>query len=39
MVKFLSLQYRLGHITVAQVKSLVGKVLTEAECIRIIGNA
>ena len=39
MVKFLSLQYRLGNTTSAQVKSLVGKVLTEAECIRIIGNA
>ena len=38
MVKFLSLQYRLGHITETQLQTLIGGVITEGEYTTIVGG-
>ncbi len=38
MAEFLALQYRLGRVTAAQLQTLVGRVITDAEYILIVGG-
>lgn len=39
MYKFIKIQYRLGKMTAAQVKSFIGKYITEEQAKEILGDA